>query len=472
MIINKPIRVLWGVLGLLGWLGLGSGVAQAGVILPVDPITRLPIIGASVTVSIFLNGQDVTDDWLPTPGQTVQIVVNGLANPTLSLVFDPTKAANPVANATLTTSAYPGVCTNFGSDTGPDYTLVGNNLTSNDCGGMAVIVVNPGNLFFIIPADDDFDGMPNIYEAKYCAPGPAAKTCLMPAADIDTGPVSSPLQVGDGIANFDEYRGFIVSGVHVRTNPLIKDLFVLPVNTQCASGTQTSLLGGGAITFVTGNALLGNVNTLISQTQIHPLGYTAGAPNGPPDEWVDNFISLSINAKGVQVFTYNAAGTTADRRINKNALYPVAGNTIQKGLRIIECLDTKFASPVGFAAFGSPNAGNGAATIFTQRIVNFIDGQIAADVNKPLQYRTYQNGAWTAYAPITREALIAVSFEFYLAMEIGHAVRLHSSSSYHTASGSGSNLDIEMQIKADTALKFSIPFLFNSTQQTNFKVKN
>ena len=130
-----------GGLALLLWMGLEPVEAA-----PITPFTGPP----SLTVSILLNGVDVTDTWLPEPGQTVTIVVNGSATiPTISLVCPDgtTTAGCPGPYPTVTqaptfaTSNYPGVCTNFGSftDLSSDFTLNGSLLTPTDCGGRAVI---------------------------------------------------------------------------------------------------------------------------------------------------------------------------------------------------------------------------------------------------------------------------------------------------------------------------------------------
>lgn len=266
----------WLLAGFMMPLGLwwaGVGVTQAGTISEVSSSTHLPIAG-SVTITLRQGGADVTDTWLPSPGQSVEIVVNGLANPTIRLVCPPNSsgqgdngtgpcpatnasmydatapatavtvadatnaspivistaptnhgfatgdkvliggvkgntAANgvwsitnvtstqfslngstgngarvapvspeppakamrwpsvhPFLNATtMKTSAYKGTCTNYGSNTdlSADYTLSGSTLTAQDCGGMAVILVNNTH-HFIIPQDSDADGIPDLYE--------------------------------------------------------------------------------------------------------------------------------------------------------------------------------------------------------------------------------------------------------------------------------------------------------------------
>src|SRR5687767_5318919 len=192
------VRAAW---GFAVWITLGLGVAHAGVIRPIDPATKLPLVASPVTVSIFsTDGVDITDSWLPTWNPTtlgvqVFVVVNkpgpaALQSVTLvappapaSIVFD--GLTNPFLNATtLTTSAYPGKCTNFGSptDLAADFTmgsvfeavagtgLTGVRLTSQDCGGMAVIqvVVDGVSRTFILPQDGNANGVADIYEATAC----------------------------------------------------------------------------------------------------------------------------------------------------------------------------------------------------------------------------------------------------------------------------------------------------------------
>jgi hypothetical protein len=271
---------------------LGAGAAEAGVIPPTDPATlklmtdsTLPTVSlyqldSTLPVSVTLSSpsrctttgtlfyKDVTDCWLPewdptatppaTPGKDVFIVINGAtATATVTLV-PPAPATFPLnAGATNpflvpgnpTTSAYPGKCTNFGSDTGPDFTLgpsisletaigpvTGWKLTPNDCGGMAVIRVasGTGTFTYILPKDGTTtvaaNGIPEIWESLYGGN-------LNASGDIDPGPgATSP--AGDGLSTMDEWRGFIVSTKQVRTNPLLKDVFVHLVNAQCPTASS------------------------------------------------------------------------------------------------------------------------------------------------------------------------------------------------------------------------------------------
>jgi len=480
-------RALTGSLaGLLVWLGIGAGGAGAGVILPVDPVTKQPIVASPVTVSIFQGGVDVTDSWLPTPGQTVQVVVNGLASPTLSLVFDAVTAANPVANNALTTSAYPGVCTNFGSGTGADFTLSGDQLAAEDCGGMAVVLVN-GTHHFVLPQDSDYDGMPDLWEALHCPS--STPNCLQPAADIDAGPLSGSACC-DGIANFDEYRGFRVSGAYTRTHPGLKDLFVHLLNPQCqtsAGSTQSLLVGPSA--YPTGGAsLFANMDTLLppgpAGPRIHPLCYTPGATHGTCDEWVDNLAGFSPLTGFV--FQPGTDGPISDRSIKRNALY---GPAVQKGLRITECLDNSFSSPLGVAAIGTP-LGSDNALIYTRRVADFINGLIDQGAGRRLRHYAFEDGSWvvrfeSAGAPTDadRGVIISAALQFYVGMELVHSLNLtptevlvrRTSYGHHHAPLTGSGVDQQITTKIDKSASgfnsFYIPCCFAPGDQTDFALR-
>jgi len=294
---NRCKWMMRAVLGGLAWAWLGLGVAQAGQIPPTGPDLKL-ITNPTVTVSLYqldsllpstvtlsspsrctTTGtsfyKDVTDCWLPewAPGtggsKSVFVVVNGPTANLPTLVLPPASATFPLASGdanpfvtALTTSAYPGQCTNIGSGTDPDFEgaapgstaltpfvlqtstgqVTGYELKPKDCGGMAVIQV--GTQKFIVPKDGTTtvaaNGIPEIWENLYGGN-------LNPSGDGDTGPgASSP--IGDGISTMDEWRGFIASTKQIRTDPLLKDVFVRLVNPQClptSTSTTSQLLVGG-----------------------------------------------------------------------------------------------------------------------------------------------------------------------------------------------------------------------------------
>ncbi len=283
------------LLGGLAWAWLGLGVGQAGVVPPVRADLTLDT-SATVTVSLYqldstlpaatlltlkspsrctTSGtaffKDVTDCWLPewnpvAGGKSVYVVVNGatdapaLVVPAASVSFPLAPGvANPFL-VSLTTSAYPGQCTNIGSGTEADFTLgaaaqlqtspttsvVGYELRPNDCGGMAVIQV--GNLKFVLPrsgtATVPANGIPEVWGTLYGGN-------LDPGADIDTGPVATS-PCCDGISTFDEYRGFIASGKQIRTDPKQKNLFlrlVTAADSVASPSCGASCLGGGTTTY-------------------------------------------------------------------------------------------------------------------------------------------------------------------------------------------------------------------------------
>ena len=293
---NRCKWMMRAVLSGLTWAWLGVGVAQAGVIPPTDPTTFKLITNPTVTVSLYqldsllpstvtlsspsrctTTGtsfyKDVTDCWLPeweprNGGKSVFVVVNGttvtptLVLPSSSATFPLASGApNPFVTA-LTTSAYPGQCTNIGPGTEADFEgaapgstvlnpltlqtstgpVVGYELKPKDCGGMAVIQV--GGLKFILPKDGTTtvaaNGLPEIWENLYGGN-------LSPSGDTDSGP-GATTPTGDGLSTADEYRGFIASRKQIRTDPLLKDVFVRLVNPQCLptpTSTTSQLLVGG-----------------------------------------------------------------------------------------------------------------------------------------------------------------------------------------------------------------------------------
>src|SRR5262245_12830740 len=396
------VVLLFSVLG-------ARATALAGVILPVD-VTKPglpPITTSPISLSLFQDGQDVTDVWTPswrpsTGGRPVFITVNvnGAATiPTSIQLVPPPPPDKIVFNGTdnpflkvvppntvvPTTSAYPGNCTNYGSrsDLSADATLdpagiiittvtgprTGFRLTPLDCGAMAVVRVTVSNSVqtFIVPRDSNVNGIPDALEATLC---PASSPCPTGREDNDAGPVAgSP--VGDGLAAFDEYRCCIVSGEFQPADPRRRDFFVHVANPQCLppppsgvdlatyflSSTQ-SLLGGGPKVFPTDKtALIANLANVLSTAQAHLLGHRPGLTNYKTDEWVDNFLSFSETTG----FVYDSAtdGAVSDRQINRNAIYPIldvtTGRRVQKGLRIVECLDASNLGTLGFASIGRLN---------------------------------------------------------------------------------------------------------------------
>ena len=525
---------IWMARALLALLVIaGVGVAEADVIYPVDPVSGLPNRSATaVTISILdANGRDITDQWLPTwePGRTSTVYIgfnaqglpatataialkadvllpatlDGLTNPFV-------KAPNPATNTllVLSTSRYPGQCTNYGTRSNPepldfDPALTPTTvpigaangrpvftLTSLDCGGMAVITATVNGLpwTYIVPQDSNLNGIPDIWENQFCP----NNTCPVGNEDNDAGPIATS-PTGDGIAAFDEYRGFIIGGQHFSTDPRRRDLFVTLGTAQCGDPAQ-AYLGGGATTFPTdGTGAFDNLASLVPGSQIHLRNYRSPQGSALAAEWIDRLASYTEQldpTTGRSGFKYlDAAGTVTyvppvdDRRINANAIFAPVGLVIHRGLRLTECLDPGTA-PQGSTGLGSPD-GEDNSIVYTERIVSFFDGMIAAST-KPLKLFVFQNGAWVEKTkpdgtPVDRNYLISQAIKFYVAHELAHGTRLtptvegtnKTTYGYHHAPGTGSVMDQQIVQKIDSKSNaFYIPAVYNNADQGNYKVRD
>jgi len=466
-------KLISGLLALGGCIGLTVAVAQAQI-LPVDPTTLVPI-ASPVTVSLFQGTTNVTNTWLPEPDQPVTIVVNGLAGtPIISLVCPDgsttapcpgvtfiTPDTNPFLNkftGVARTSAYPGVCTNSGlaTDLSPDYTFNGVDiLTPKDCGGLAVISVN--GLLFLLPAQGpDPNGIPQIWKDVFCPAG----FCTTGKEDLDAGPVALSA-IGDGISAFDEYRGFMVSGVHVRLDPRQKDVFLHLMNPGCTTDGGVSLLttyptptspaatltlsatSGAEVVFTASAAVFttahargqisagagrATIVSVMSPTSVvvditsnfaalsMPFGswqlreslfaslYTLLSPERVHLLGYTPFATNSMTDEWVDKFvslvppqTFNSSDGVSDRIVNPNRLY----GPPQKGVRLLDCLDIGNPDRLGWSyGTGSPNSVGdlGNIIVYTQRTVNNIWGLLAA--GGTVKYSTFVNGAWTTPTPV------------------------------------------------------------------------
>jgi len=524
---RKSRWIASGVLGLLGLVLGDTSLVQAA--------TTIPRIGGggSISISLYqLDGtgqyQNVTDSYLPRVGETVYVVVNGggvpslvTHTPTAPAITNPPPVNPPTAVqlnpylAAQTTSAYLGVATNYPSapqivsppapSFADDFEPAANVLSiigsstgfgfkALDYGGMLVVTV--GTDKFVIPKDINLNGIADSWEyqngvALGTIVPPATPSGMVPGADTDAGPGSNAA-IGDGISNFDEYRGFVVSGSHVRTDPRVKNIFVHLVNPGCGG---TSYLGGGGTTYVAGSEIFADLNALITGANVLAIGFTANAANGNTTEWVDHFSQWEENqtvSPGISrpLFLSGTDNTLSDRRINLNAVYPIldakTGLYIQKGLRITECTDSHLTNTAtgGLTAYGSAGQGtpNGPddAVIFTDRMRQKVIALVGGAT--PL-YSTCASGGcskskpWTTPATTDTFNIIARMIQYYIAMEVGHAVKLtptvegtsQTSYGYHHAPGNGANMDQTFVYNSSTHV-FSIPSVFGTTDQANVRL--
>jgi len=492
---KRHILIVNAVMVLVAWLALGLGYAfaQGTFIYPVDDSKQNypPIASSTVKLSILkMDGvTDITGDTnsYPIPEQPFLVKVIGATLSTIELV----------ENATfLTTSKYPGICTNYGDPANQDLdfdisTQTSSNtfqLTPKDLGGRAVVKIN-GSLTFVIPQDSDFDGIPDIYEGKYCASG---VTCLNPQDDIDTGPDNtSPAK--DGISNFDEYRGFRVGEIYRRGNPFVKDVFVNFVEMPQCTDTAYETDGSNKLiqlnTFYTTGftPLFSAMDKLMPGMVIHHIN---------KEEWIDNFSKYTL-ANEVEL----NGDPAVDRQIDKNAILRPA--VIVKGIRLVQCLDLSTSSPFGLTRSKQPPdiSGEefGTAIIFPQRIWYSFKRKFAGGAGRLVKLYDFNmtTGAWFQVKQYTQQPPTSTSssnsaflncdgvtgvlrdaaFPFYAAHEsTGHNLDLTPTvegttsqpSGYHHVEGTGTVIDKEIVqvIDKKTASnggfnKFYIPSLFS-----------
>ncbi|MDR3690939.1 MAG: hypothetical protein P4L46_16290 [Fimbriimonas sp.] len=71
-----------------------------------------------------------------------------------------------------------------------------------------------------VPYDIDGNHIADFYEKKFGVEGAPANE------DKDSTPAGDGSRDGDGLTVYEEYRGFMEGGEHIRTNPKVKDLFL------------------------------------------------------------------------------------------------------------------------------------------------------------------------------------------------------------------------------------------------------
>lgn len=203
-------------------------------------------------IDIYVPGSylDGTSVPVPSSGTTLQtvtvIAAYVLPNGTLAA---PPDDGGAVFYSLTNTSAFVGMAMNYGTSTAPDFQLVdvfkgfGADKTSrvslqcNDYGGFTTVKATRGSdiATLRIPKDDNNNWLPDggwkvIANGQLI--GEIMDTGLGTGIDEDVNPAGNGVN-GDGLVNFEEFRGFVVRGEHRRTNPFQKDLFIssnLPQN--------------------------------------------------------------------------------------------------------------------------------------------------------------------------------------------------------------------------------------------------
>ena len=172
---------------------------------------------------------------LPQAVGLIAAYVNGSG----AIVPPPSYATSSALFTLENTSAFKGFAMNAGSQNTPDFAVFGATpwgtdhtsratLFCDDYGGFTRIVVSDGAaatvpVSFRIPAGEDGITLPT---AGWYAGGELVGSAGLSAAeDLDAGPDQNS-NLGDGFTAYEEFRGFMVSGVHLRRKPTTKDLFV------------------------------------------------------------------------------------------------------------------------------------------------------------------------------------------------------------------------------------------------------
>jgi hypothetical protein len=147
-----------------------------------------------------------------------------------------------------------------------------------------------------IPKDDNGNHIADFWEKRYASGSSDAKT------DDDLWPLGDEGE-GDGLSLYEEYRGFRVQRTHIRTSPIVKDLFVrddnhLGLGYFAQSGLTVHLIREEENGLEDGAANPWVINLhrgFATQGQQHilkmwnenlggNLGETAGPPGGPPKD--------------------------------------------------------------------------------------------------------------------------------------------------------------------------------------------
>lgn len=193
----------------------------------------------------YLNGDDVALDVMEQTGQGIVLRV-------LTGAGSKGKATFSVAS-----SAYPGIAMNYpssGGSTAPDMALLDpvTNLATpsvsstfspdgdtratllvRDYGaaGTINVTITSGRTTYALkglrlPVDVDSNSLPDAGWKTGPAGGLVTASGLTAGGDVDDPISASNTSVGDGLSNYEEYRGFVLGGKHIRTDPHEKDVFL------------------------------------------------------------------------------------------------------------------------------------------------------------------------------------------------------------------------------------------------------
>lgn len=246
-----PYRPLYNV-----QLAIESGTAKRELTLFLDIVGDDVLFDPNKPQSnhdVYLPGADLNHASVTLP-QKLELIA-GYRDTSGRFVLPP--GSGDLAFRLTGTSSFAGIAMNYGTETAPDFRLpqalngavvvpIGNDLMARtelyceDYGGFTVVeVTRDVDLAKMrLPKDSNpVDGLPDVGWTVFPPlVGPAQKVQVSgrTSGSDDDGPSGVGPSVdpegrgllGDGITTYEEYRGFLTFGRHVRTHPDTKDVFI------------------------------------------------------------------------------------------------------------------------------------------------------------------------------------------------------------------------------------------------------
>ena len=268
----------------------------------------------------YIPGAELSGDPVALP-QTVRLIA-AYTNASGMIVAPPSNGLVTFELNEAETSAFIGFAMNAGSSLERDYSLSGQtaafgpdhtasvNLLAHDYGGFTSIRITHAGRASIPTAVPARAGSSLLPSAGWqSSSGHVSATDA--GEDSDTGGANP----GDGFVAFEEFRGFMVDGHHIRLNPMEKDLFV-----------HSDFFGVGAATELPINFhLITSADYVFGLRRINFNYANAGAGGDSPNHYGQNFIRIQdIGASGAPAF-----GATG---IDPNNPVPVPANVLLIGI--------------------------------------------------------------------------------------------------------------------------------------------
>lgn len=151
-------------------------------------------------------------------------------------------------------------------------------------------------------------------------------TALTAAGDVDDNPPGSgdPVagRIGDGLTNFEEFRGFAVDGRHRRLNPHRKDLFVRR-GADLVGLSDWILKMPMTFAFIRADEAVGDLHPLVNPNRTGISGATAQhgvriRTRNPAPPAIFNGVTYTAEQFGAYGYTFHAGESTSVMNIDAN----------------------------------------------------------------------------------------------------------------------------------------------------------